>query len=153
MSSQFFSSVQKTVFNFFFLSFQNATPLKIQDIEDLFTTHPESYTIFNICGWFSIDSKDDTQFLTTASFYRSHFYHTNPVPTYGKFIIIFFKNIQAVPCWEIKGPILNWSKSVNFWDMTTLIISKDRIFDIVFCGINFEMRQLLVDTHMAQNQK
>jgi len=37
--------------------------------------------------------------------------------------------------------------------MKTLIPSKDRIFDIVFVGINFEMRQLLIDPQMAQNQK
>jgi len=49
--------------------------------------------------------------------------------------------------------MLNWSTSVNFGDIKTLIPSKERIFDIVFGGINFKMRQLLVDTHMAQNQK
>ena len=52
-----------------------------------------------------------------------------------------------------KGQMLNCSSSFNFWDMKTLILSKDRIFDIVFGGINFKMRQLLVYPHMAQNQK
>ena len=42
-----------------------------------------------------------------------------------------------------KGPMLNWSTSVNFGDIKTLIPSKERIFDIVFGGNNFKMRQLL----------
>ena len=37
--------------------------------------------------------------------------------------------------------------------MKTLILSKDSPFDIVFCEIFFKVRQLLVDPHMAQNQK
>ena len=52
-----------------------------------------------------------------------------------------------------KRHILFCSSFLNFWDMKTLILSKDRIFDGIFGETNFKMRQLLVDTHMAQNQK
>ena len=36
---------------------------------------------------------------------------------------------------------------------TDTLPQKNRIFDMVFGGINFEMRQLLIDPQMAQNQK
>ena len=56
-----------------------------------------------------------------------------------------------------KGPILNWSTSVNFWDITTLLRNADtlkkRIFPGKFDGTILKVRQLLVDTHMAQNPK
>ena len=52
-----------------------------------------------------------------------------------------------------KGTMLNWSSSLNFWDMTTLILSKERMGPGKFYGIILKVRQLLVVSLMAQNQK
>ena len=65
----------------------------------------------------------------------------------------FPRNFNIYRAGKKKQPMFFCSKFLNFWDTKTLILSKDRIFDIVFGGINFKMRQLLVGTHMAQNQK
>ena len=51
-----------------------------------------------------------------------------------------------------KGTMLNWSSALNFWDMTTLILSKERIGPGKFFGIILKVRQLLVVSLMAQNQ-
>jgi len=67
--------------------------------------------------------------------------------------IIFLNRTSSTVRGQKKRHMFFCSSFLNFWDMRTLILSKDRIFDIVFGGIIFKMRQLLVDPQMAQNQK
>ena len=51
-----------------------------------------------------------------------------------------------------KATMLNWSSSLNFWDMTTLILSKESIGPGKFYGIILKVRQFLVVSLMAQTK-
>ena len=63
-----------------------------------------------------------------------------------------FSNIFWYRAGKKKGTMLNWPSSLNFWDMTTLILSKERIGPGKFYEIILKVRQLLVVSLTAQNQ-
>ena len=59
--------------------------------------------------------------------------------------------INTIP-WGGKNDTFDFALVFSIFEIWKRLPSKDKIFDIVFGGIIFKMRQLLIDSQMAQNQ-
>ena len=99
-------------------------------------------------------SRPVKRFLTTQKWAKMEVFGQNSAGSMDKIFshVVSVLKCLTIPWGKKKRQMLNWSSSFNFWDMTTLILSKERIFPGKFDGTILKVRQLLVVSLMAQNQ-